>query len=178
MYPYRWRGYEFIKSGTYRDTTLTSYGFDSSCELVLQIHPSYYLYEQYELAEGQTMRLHGKDITKPGVYEDTLTSIFGCDSIYHIVVNLKRVKEITLTDSICQGDFYDFFGKQLTQSGKYVHVSDDKTTVTTLTLKVLPISMSEKRVVIANNKNGTNYYIYNSKLYNNLPLGASEFTEI
>ena len=178
MYPFKWRGYEFIKSGTYRDTTLTSYGFDSICEVVLKVHPAYYLYEQYEIGEGQTLRLHGKDITKPGVYEDTLTSIFGCDSIYHIVVNLKRVKEITLIDSICQGDYYDFFGKQLTQNGKYVHVSDDKTTVTTLTLKVLPVSITEKRVVIANNKTGSNYYIYNSKLYNNLPLGPSEFSEI
>lgn len=66
----------------------------------------------------------------------------------------------------------------MTQNGKYVHVSDDKTTVTTLTLKVLPVSITEKRVVIANNKTGSNYYIYNSKLYNNLPLGPSEFSEI
>jgi hypothetical protein len=179
-YPYNWTREDgsviltISQSGVYSDSVLTEYGFDSVHQLVVYVHPSYYLYEQYEIAEDQTLRIHGTDITKPGVYEDTLRSIYGCDSVYHIVVNLKRTIELTIVDSICQGDYYEFFGKKLSSPGKYVNVDKPSATITTLFLKVNPVSIRDTVVTIPDTQDS---YIYNGKLYTNLKPGKHIFTE-
>ena len=170
-----WHGMKITQSGTYSDSMLTApYGFDSVYQIVVSVHPSYYLYEQYEIAEDQTLRIHGMDISKPGIYEDSLRSIFGCDSVYHIVVNLKRTVELTIVDSICQGDYYDFFGKKLTHSGQYIHVDKAKGEITTLNLKVSPISITEETVVLTDKQTS---YIYQGKLYDNLTVGTHIFAD-
>ena len=172
--PYEWRGQSISASGVYTDSILTSYGFDSVYQLVMHIHPAYFIKEQYEIAEGEVLKIHGRDISTPAVYYDTLRTINGCDSIFHIVVNPKRTREFTRTAEICQGEYYDFFGRKLTHTGNYTYISAHKDSIVYLTLTVLPISISEKRIVITD-KNST--YIYDGQLYENLHIGDNLFTD-
>jgi hypothetical protein len=79
--PYEWHGYSITTSGKYTDSILTAYGFDSVYQLIINIHPSYFMKEQYEIGEGETLKIHGRDISNPAVYYDTLRTIHGCDSI-------------------------------------------------------------------------------------------------
>ena len=50
----------------------------------------------------------------------TFTSVAGCDSLCHLVLNFFDKVETTYFDTICEGHAFDFFGKPLTQSGQYV----------------------------------------------------------
>ena len=172
--PYEWRGQSISTSGTYTDSILTSYGFDSVYQLVVHIHPAYFIKEQYEIADGEILKIHGRDVSTPAVYYDTLRTINGCDSIFHIVVNLKRTREFSRTAEICQGEYYDFFGRKLTHSGNYTYTSQYKDSIVYLTLTVLPTSISEKRIVVTDKKTS---YIYDGQIYENLHLGDNLFTD-
>ena len=177
-YPYVWRDENgrtiatISQSGVYNDSVLTAYGFDSVHQLVVKVHPSYMINEQYEIGEGEVLKLHGRDISKPAIYFDTLRTIHGCDSVFHVVINQKRTREFTWDRTICQSDPkeypYNFFGRQLTHTGQYKYTSTYKDSIVTLNLTVNPISISETRVVITSvqAKNG---YIFNGKLYTDLP---------
>lgn len=161
-FPYNWRNYEITTSGIYTDSILTTYGFDSVYQLVVHVHPMYYSKEQYEIGVGEVLKLHGQDISIPGVYYDTLRTIHGCDSIFHIVVNQKRTREFTWNKEICEGEYFDFFGQKKTHTGRYTYTSQYKDSVVYLNLTVKPISVAEERLVI------TKYqlpYFYNGHMY-------------
>ena len=190
-FPYKWKDendsliMEISQSGTYTDSILTMYGFDSVRQVVVNVHPSYLINEQYEIGEGEHLKIHGRDISSPAVYYDTMRTVYGCDSIYHIVVNKKRTREFTWTKSICQGETFDFFGRQLTKTGQYKYTSQYKDSVVTLTLTVNPVTYSEKRVVITDKTtsytgaDGNTYYTYihDGVLYDSLRLGNNLFNE-
>ena len=149
-YPYKWRNFDISQTGVYSDSMLTdTYGFDSVFQLVVHIWPAYMTNEQYEIGEGEILKIHGRDISKPAIYYDTLRTIHGCDSIFHVVVNQKRTREFFWTREICQGDYFEFLdGRKLTHTGQYKYVSQYKDSVVTLNLTVNPKSITEKRIVI------------------------------
>ena len=167
-YPFKWRDdygkliMEISQSGTYTDSILTEYGFDSVRQAVVYVHPSYYINEQYEIGEGEHLKIHGRDISTPAVYYDTLRTIHGCDSIYHIVVNPKGTREFTWNKTICQGEFYEFFGRKITHTGKYTYTSEYKDSIVTLFLTVNPISITEERIVITDRQIP---YIHDGHIY-------------
>ena len=190
-FPFQWKDekgqliMEISQSGTYTDSILTEYGFDSVRQAVVHVHPSFFINEQYEIGEGEHLKIHGRDISSPAIYYDTLRTIHGCDSIYHIVVNQKRTREFTWNKTICQGEYFDFFGRKLAQTGQYKYTSQYKDSVVTLNLTVNPVTYSEKRVVVTDKitsytgTNGTTYYsyIHEGMLYDSLVLGNNLFTE-
>ena len=149
-YPFKWREYEITQTGVYSDSLLTdTYGFDSVFQVVVHVYPAYLTNEKYEIGVGEILKIHGKDISKPAIYYDTLRTIHGCDSIFHVVVNQKRTREFTWNKEICQGDYYEFLdGRKLTHTGQYKYVSQYQDSVVTLNLTVNPKSITEKRIVI------------------------------
>ena len=158
-----WRGLKIMKSGVYTDSLLTApYGFDSVYQVVVHVHPSYFMREQFEIGDGEILKIHGRDISKPAVYYDTLRTIHGCDSIFHIVVNPKRTREFYRTAEICQGEYYDFFGRKLTHTGNYTYTSQYKDSIVYMALTVKPTSISEKRIVITAMQLP---YFYNGHMY-------------
>lgn len=167
-YPYVWQDENgriigtYSESGVYNDSVLTEYGFDSVHQIVLYVHPSYLINEQYEIGEGEHLKIHGLDISTTGVYYNDLLSIHGCDSIYHIVVNKKRTREFYRTAEICQGDYYEFFGRKLTHTGNYTYTSQYKDSIVYLSLTTKPVSISEQRIVITDKQLP---YIYDGRLY-------------
>ena len=148
---------------TYRDPYLTRYGFDSVYELKLAVHPSYYIYEQYLIKDGETTTIHGIKITKTdSIYTDTLKTLYGCDSIYQIAVNTKRMIEVERDVTICDGDYYDLYGQKLSKAGKYTKMSSNGDTIAHINLTVNPVSVIKKRIVITDEEVP---YIYGGHLY-------------
>lgn len=180
-YPYKWKDTDgrliatISQSGVYNDSVLTAYGFDSVHQLVVYVHPSYLINEQYEIGDGEVLKIHGKTISNPMIYLDTMRTVHGCDSIFHVVVNAKRTREFTWTKTICQGDYFEWLdGRKLTTTGSYRYVSQYKDSIVYLNLTVNPTTYSEKRIVVTDK---TTSYIYDGKLYENLHLGENLFTE-
>lgn len=180
-YPYVWKDENgriigtYSRTGVYNDSVLTEYGFDSVHQIVLFIHPSYLINEQYEIGEGEHLKIHGLDISTTGVYYNNLLTIHGCDSIYHLVVNKKRTREFYRNAEICQGDYYEFFGRKLTHTGNYTYTSQYKDSIVYLSLTVKPVSISEKRIVITDKQLP---YIYEGRIYNAMGIYSDTLVNI
>ena len=183
-YPYEWKdGHDSLiatiyDSGTYYNKHLTTkYGFDSIYELKVMVYDSYLLEETYDIGEGEHLDIHGMDITQPGIYYDNLLSSHGCDSIFRIVVNPRRVREFTWVKEICEGEYFEMpDGSKKTQTGNYKYVSPAKDSIIYLSLTVLPVNYTEERIVITD-KAAQSGYLYQGKLYTNLQLGNNVFEE-
>ena len=168
-----WRGKKYFETGVYHDSLLSVYGHDSVYKLSLIVHPSYVFQEEVTVCPNRTTYLHGIDISQPGMYHDTLQSIHGCDSVYHIMVNWARSFQQEYSATICQGEKYNFYGVDYTRSGTYKYeIGCDSTII--LHLTVLQRDIVEKRVVISDEdlpyRYGGNEYmetgIYSDTMHN------------
>ena len=89
------------------DTLQTIYGCDSLVTLHLTIHPSYF----YELDEKvcftkNTTVWHGKTISSSGIYYDSLTTVYGCDSVYRLEYYVKPYLTVPIYDKVCNNHVY------------------------------------------------------------------------
>lgn len=76
------------------------------------------LYE--EMCFGEQRIFGNNFIMKSGVYYDSLTNIYGCDSITVLYMTvLPQTKDSVLYDTICFGDTYTWNGKTYSATGKY-----------------------------------------------------------
>jgi gliding motility-associated-like protein len=140
--------------------------------------PSLNFTQDVSICEGQSFFAGGALQTTSGVYLDTLTSVFGCDSI--LTTNLTVTPAITFTQdvSICEGQSFFAGGANQTTSGVYldtlVSISGCDSVLTT-NLTVLPtvnfsqnISICEGQSFFAGGANQTETGIYFDTLISSL----------
>ena len=107
------------QSGTYIDTLTAISGCDSIVTLNLQIRSEIRSILYQELCHGDSLLFAGHFRTQSGTYNDTLTTLFGCDSIVTLNLHIKPEIRTTLDQMLCYGDSMLFGGKYRTQSGIY-----------------------------------------------------------
>ena len=107
------------QSGTYIDTLTAISGCDSIVTLNLQIRSEIRSILYQELCHGDSMLFAGHFRTQSGTYNDTLKTLFGCDSIVTLNLHIKPEIKFTLEQMLCHGDSMLFGGKYRTQSGIY-----------------------------------------------------------
>ena len=110
--------------GIYYDTAHTvGKGCDSIHQLILNAAPHYFFPETMSYVSDDELPLlwHGKSLPGEGIFYDSLTTQVGhpCDSIYQVHVFKKQSYEFTKDTSICEGEYYDFFGTKYYESGTY-----------------------------------------------------------
>ena len=117
---YDFNGRILTEAGIYIDTLQSS----SYCDSIVELHLHFASAEPTPLYEdicaGTTYDFHGRILAQSGVYIDTLTSFYNCDSIIELHLNVVPVDPIPVYTNICQGTSYDFHGQPLTESGIYV----------------------------------------------------------
>lgn len=156
-----WHSKYLSEAGVYYDSLLTTQGYDSVYRLTLTVHSTYFQEENIELCPNRTTYLHGIEISKPGIYLDTLYTIHGCDSVYRITVNETRTFRQEYSDTICQGESYTFFGVKYNRSGTYRYeIGCDSIII--LHLKVNKTDTLETMKVIADEDLP---YYYNGRYY-------------
>lgn len=119
--PYLWRGKYYDHSGVFDDTLQTIEQCDSIFRLTLNIHETYLEDRFYDFCSGQEVGLGGHTFTKSGVYCDTVLSEYGCPLVIRHVVRFHPDFHISFSKVLAEGESYDFYGRILTQPGKYVH---------------------------------------------------------
>lgn len=72
------------------------------------------------------------------IYTQTLQNQYGCDSIIKLDLFYFRNKKTNIDETICEGETYHFFGKEISESGIYVDTttSEYEEEITTLYLHV------------------------------------------
>lgn len=120
-------GESFEIGGQYYDTTgyyvniLTNrYGCDSVIRLMLTVHSKYDTSITIHLCEGEYYQVGNRQYGLTGNYTDTLTSIYGCDSIVRMNLTIYPVYEQLVEQNICAGDVFDYAGGEYTETGVYV----------------------------------------------------------
>ena len=151
-------GKYITEPGIYYDTAQTVIkGCDSINQLILNPAPHYFFPETityvYDTELPITWNGHVDQNGDPrllpgeGVYYDSLTTQVGhpCDSVYKVQVIKKQSYEFVKDTSICEGEYYEFFGTKYYDSGTYIQPYKTKygvDSIYTLHLTVNPIKVT------------------------------------
>ncbi|WP_212750585.1 hypothetical protein, partial [Streptococcus pseudopneumoniae] len=105
--------------GSYTVTLQSSTNCDSIVQLNLQVHPNYIIYHKAQVCVGDSYTVGNSVYTSSGVYLDTFSTIYGCDSI--ITTDLKVADPLTsiMNAVICFGDSLQVNNKIFNENGTY-----------------------------------------------------------
>jgi gliding motility-associated-like protein len=114
-------------AGNYSDTLQTVNGCDSIVTTILTVNPNKDVVISTSICEGDSIFLGGNFVVESGIYYDTLSTNYGCDSI--IVTKLKLIPKpnADFTVSPIGQNEFNFFN-QSTNSVSYVWYFGDNQT--------------------------------------------------
>jgi hypothetical protein len=120
--PYEWNGNQYTESGEYVVPLTTIHGCDSIFTLQLEVLPSCQdTSDAYACENELPYTWQGMDLTETGIYSDTLTSVFGCDSILTLNFMVYPSFNVFDTASVPELDLpYEFGSEWLTGGGTYI----------------------------------------------------------
>ena len=146
---------EICQGGSYTDdnfSNLTIAGVyyrtlcDSIIEFTLTVKPTYMKTETVKICLWESYNFRGKTYTASGTYYDTLQTVFGCDSIFKLILTVNPTYFVSDTATISYGNSYNFHGKLLTEQGIYydtlqsIHGCDS---IIALTLMVTDVGIKQ-----------------------------------
>ena len=107
------------------NTTYTCHvtdGFtDVNVSVTIHVHPNVEHDIYQTICENDTYSYFGEDIHTPGVYDHTLYTQYGCDSVLHLHLDNWQIYETNISDRFCQNDTYQFYDQDITTPGIYFH---------------------------------------------------------
>lgn len=162
---YNFNGRILTESGIYYDSIKTPEGCDSIYKLTLSKFQSYSYTSFIEQCYGQKWTFRGITIDKPGVYYDSLVSSTGCDSVYKLVFSWSTSYHFYDTVNICEGDYYNFRGRNIYLAGTYydsLKTSKGCDSIFQVYLNVIKKFHNVETVNICSNE----YYNFRGKLIN------------
>lgn len=109
--------------GTYYHTLQSQQNCDSIIQLELIILPIDTTYLTEAICEGTSFDFFGNSINIAGVYTHVLSNQFMCDSVLVLNLNILPVDTSQQFISRCDGELYDFYGTNVTQSGTYYYTT-------------------------------------------------------
>jgi gliding motility-associated-like protein len=118
------------------------YGCDSIATLNLSINPVPNTGINESICQGSTFTFNGQTIGTSGQYTQTLQTVAGCDSTIILNLIVNPILSSLINESICQGEFFSFFGQNLTATGTYsqtLQTSAGCDSIVNLDLIVLPL---------------------------------------
>lgn len=107
--------------GNYIETFISVSGNDSTVLLILTVNPTFNVAKTISLCENELPYTFGtQSITSAGEYEETFTSVTGCDSLVTLNLIVKPSHQTSKEEVICANELPYLFGSQsLTESGEY-----------------------------------------------------------
>ncbi len=112
-------GEVITESGTYIDTLSSKNGCDSIVTLQLVVWPAFRSVQSVTICAGDTLFVGDLIRTKPAIYDDTLKTQHGCDSV--IITDLEVLDAfVSIFDTtLCLGDSLTYRGVTYTRSGVF-----------------------------------------------------------
>ena len=116
---YTINGNTYTVAGTYNDTFTTASGCDSLVITVLTEVTAFTSNNPQTICEGSSYSINGNTYSAEGFYNDTLTSMNGCDSIIVTEIIFSAPIVYNNLQSICLGSSYSINGNTYTTAGTY-----------------------------------------------------------
>ncbi|MFM2386926.1 MAG: hypothetical protein RL660_1683 [Bacteroidota bacterium] len=138
---YLFNNVSLTNTGTYIANFLQTNGCDSTIVLVLTETPYYDDTSYLSICPGTRYILGNDTLSTTGVYSDTFSSGYGCDSLVTLFLNVLPIYDDTFNISLCAGDSLNFAGSFLASSGFYSHTfttSYGCDSLVTINLKTYP----------------------------------------
>ena len=161
---YTFNGKSYTNAGTYTDTYKNENGCDVTATLKLNVNNVLTSSVEATICEGSSYEFNGKTLTEAGTYEETFTSINGCDSVVTLTLNVNSTINETVNATICEGSSYSFYGQDYTTEGTYTTTyknNDGCDVLVTLNLTVNSVVNSTEEATICE---GTSYTFNNQTL--------------
>ena len=111
---------QYSQAGTYTETIVTSNGCQTEITLHLSTNPAPIESIEESICEGQSFTFQNETLTTAGIYTYVYTAANGCDST--LILNLSvrpNSYNITLDETICEGESYEMGGTLYTTTGTY-----------------------------------------------------------
>ncbi|GIV34144.1 MAG: hypothetical protein KatS3mg031_1679 [Chitinophagales bacterium] len=106
-------------SGIYYDTLQNASGCDSVVTTHLTVLPAFFSSVSVSICSGESYYTGGAWQTDAGLYYDTLTTQFGCDSVIQTALSVIPTVSTVRSVAICPGDSFYAAGAWQTVSGTY-----------------------------------------------------------
>lgn len=152
------------ENGLYSDTLQSVLGgCDSIVYLQLTVIPAPQVEVAAQICSGSSYSLAGSTFSESGNYQLTLPAADGCDTIITLSLNVTPPISTALGVTICDGDFFNYGGQQLTSAGLYpfTFVSQEGCdSIVTINLSVLPAARTSLTV----EECGSQYIFFNESL--------------
>ncbi len=116
---HKWRGQTIDHEGEYYDNYTSVHGCDSIYKLTVVAAPSHLTPISAEVCAGGAYVLGSQILKESGVYHDTLSTIYGCDSIIELTLKVLEPIRVQQTEYICSKEQYYWEGQYLRESGNY-----------------------------------------------------------
>ena len=112
-------GQTILETGTYPFLYTAANGCDSLVEWHVEIRDTAFTDVQADICEGFSYQFGGQMLSTAGVYRDTLQTVYGCDSIIQLDLEVLPILQENLSAEICDGDSLFFGGEWRTAPGEY-----------------------------------------------------------
>ncbi|MFK7783586.1 MAG: choice-of-anchor V domain-containing protein, partial [Crocinitomicaceae bacterium] len=141
-------------------------GCDSTVDLTLNVLPLIEENIAVSICTGETYNFNGTILTEAnaGLNTAVLQAANGCDSTVNLTLSVNTPIEENISETICEGDTYDFNGTTLTEANAGLNTAVlqaangcDSTVNLTLNVEVIDNTVSQSSAVITANQTGASY---------------------
>ncbi len=116
---YDFEGTELNQTGQYEHTLVASTGCDSVITLNLLVHELMFTTIDAEICMGENYDFNGDLINTAGTFVDTLSTIYGCDSIVTLNLIVHPVDTTFLSYDLCPGESVVVNSVTYSEEGSY-----------------------------------------------------------
>ena len=94
---------------------------NQTVSVTLVVHPNQESDIYHTICENDTYSFFGEILQAPGVYDHTIETQYGCDSVIHLHLDNWQTYETSITDDFCENEVYMFFDEPVMEAGVYYH---------------------------------------------------------
>lgn len=117
---YNFNGTILNQSGDFTQIIPNYVNCDSTITLTLQVNPVKHTLLNRAICDGEAFDFIGDLLDVPGIYEKTLSTYLGCDSIVTLNLVVNSTQLTSLAQTICSNEQVSFNGAILNQAGQYI----------------------------------------------------------
>ena len=166
--PYTYVDTVFGVGTPHLSTHITHYstinGCDSMVTLHLTVNPTYSTAISANICQGESYNFLGNTFSETGVYNDTLQTVSGCDSIVILSLTVHPTYNNHIYETICQGESYYFCGQNLSTPGTYARTLETVSGCDSVVTLHLTVNSTFNTPVYASICQGNSYSFFGQAL--------------
>ncbi|HFA47394.1 MAG TPA: T9SS type A sorting domain-containing protein [Bacteroidetes bacterium] len=116
---YDFYGQALTEAGVYQTVVAASNGCENVVTLNLEVSEVHESELDVQICESGTYLFYGQSLSEAGIYQATLPSADGCDSLVTLNLTVLENFETQLAAMVCKGGAFGFQGQMLTEAGTY-----------------------------------------------------------